>query len=148
MNSLILLVGIPGCGKSTWAARYVCECPDTRVVSTDEVRKDLTGSVDCKSCLTPFVYEEARRRAKEYLEQGHDVIIDSTNVDLREWIAYKKICPPGCLFVAKVFTVDPELSMLRQEGRERKVPKDILMMKWNHLKNNMQFLDSLFNMVL
>jgi predicted kinase len=44
MKTLILLCGIPGSGKSTWARAYAKEHPNTFVCDTDETRKKITGS--------------------------------------------------------------------------------------------------------
>lgn len=44
MKTLILLAGIPGSGKSTWARRYAESHPHTYVCDTDETRKKITGS--------------------------------------------------------------------------------------------------------
>jgi tRNA uridine 5-carbamoylmethylation protein Kti12 len=44
MKTLILLCGIPGSGKSSWARDYAKSHPDTFICDTDETRKKITGS--------------------------------------------------------------------------------------------------------
>lgn len=44
MKTLILLCGIPGSGKSTWAKAYAKKNPNTVICDTDETRKKITGS--------------------------------------------------------------------------------------------------------
>jgi predicted kinase len=39
MKTCILMAGIPGSGKSTWARAYAKTHPNTVVVDTDETRK-------------------------------------------------------------------------------------------------------------
>ena len=42
--SLILLVGVPGSGKTTYAEKYVEEHPNTIHISSDRIRAELWGS--------------------------------------------------------------------------------------------------------
>jgi predicted kinase len=44
MKTLIMLAGIPGSGKSTWAKAYAQSHPHTFIIDTDETRKKITGS--------------------------------------------------------------------------------------------------------
>lgn len=145
---LILTVGIPGAGKSTWAKWYASIDPTHKmvIVSTDQLRKELTGSANCDPSQNEFIHSSARQRAKEFLEKGYDVIVDSTNVDLEEWIKYKHIYPS--VFIAKVFNISPAEAMVRQEGRERKVPLKILEDKWDKLQENKKHLSIIFDLII
>lgn len=147
-NLLILCIGIPGSGKSTWAAKYLDEHKATVVISTDKLREELFGSAACNPVQNPLVHAEARRRARKALEEKKDVLIDSTNVDLSEWLAYKQISLPSTLRVAKVFNITPTDAMQRMRDRERKVPYDVVLVKWQTLQNNMQFLPYIFNFII
>ena len=44
MKTLILMAGVPGTGKSTWAKRYAVEHPNTFIIDTDETRKSIEMS--------------------------------------------------------------------------------------------------------
>lgn len=46
MKTFILLSGVPGSGKSTWAKKYQELHPNTYIVSSDEIRLALWGKVD------------------------------------------------------------------------------------------------------
>ena len=35
---LIMLIGLPGSGKSTWAEKYVTENSNTVIISSDKIR--------------------------------------------------------------------------------------------------------------
>jgi predicted kinase len=147
-NLLILTIGVPSCGKTTWVKNYLKEHSATVVISTDKLRIELTGTAECDSRQNPMIYSEARRRARKALEEKHDVIIDATNVDVHEWLAYKEICRDDTIRVAKVFKVTPEEAMKRMQQRERKVPKEIVEKKWQQLQSNMQFLPYIFNFII
>ena len=47
MKKVIIMSGIPGCGKSTWANNYIANNPKEKVfiVASDEIRKELGGKV-------------------------------------------------------------------------------------------------------
>ena len=155
---LILTIGIPGSGKTTWVQEYVKEHPYTRVVSTDLIRKEKTGTEDSidDPGFNNMIHEEARRKVKEILDNplnyggnmgmGPVIIVDSTNVDVEEWVKYKELGPS--IMLAKIFELSPEEAMKRQSGRERQVPKRVLDDKWKSLTFTKQFIPSFFNMIL
>ena len=43
MKTFILLSAVPGAGKSTWALQYKKTHPHVFIVSSDDIRKELTG---------------------------------------------------------------------------------------------------------
>lgn len=45
MKKLIILVGISGSGKSTWATEYIQKNPDTLRINRDDIRKSLVGTL-------------------------------------------------------------------------------------------------------
>ena len=151
---VILTIGIPGSGKSRWVKEYIKTHPLTYVVSTDEIRKELTG---VEQCVDPsqnqMIHDEARKRVKSILEDpnakgglGPEIIVDSTNVTVDEWIEYRKL--GSDLMLAKIFEIEPNQAMEFQKTRERKVPLEILEMKWKQYQENKKFLPYLFNMLL
>ena len=144
--SLTLTVGIPGAGKSYWVNEQLQKNPTTKVVSTDELRKELTGVAQCDPRQNDYIHNEARKRVKELLQKGYNVIVDSTNVDREEWDAYKALCPS--FFIAKVFDTSVEQAMANQENRERKVPEFVVQAKYDALQANKQYLTSTFNLVI
>lgn len=153
---LILTIGIPGCGKTTWVNEYLKRNPNgTFVISTDALRLELTGN---EQCVDPgqnsMIHDEARKRAKDIIDNRVEIskklgtwpviVIDSTNVDVEEWIAYKQL--GANLMLAKVFDVEPTEALRRMENRERKVPFEILEWKWKTLQSNKHAIPKLFNM--
>ncbi|MGD9723130.1 MAG: AAA family ATPase [Pirellulales bacterium] len=86
---LLVIVGLPGTGKSTLAAdlaaRAGCE-----VIRSDVVRKELAGAAPAASQAAPFgegiytpewterTYDECRRRAEQLLFEGRRVIVDAS----------------------------------------------------------------------
>ena len=82
MSKLIILCGIPGSGKSTWAKNYKKEHPDENVivVSSDGIRLEVTGSTDdFRSEWEVWnKYDDELRRAS--LQKDAIIIADSTHL--------------------------------------------------------------------
>ena len=151
---LILTIGIPGAGKTTWVNKYIKKHPLTYVVSTDAIRKELTGNEDCiDPSQSDMIHDVARVRAKKIIDDptsrggiGPEIIIDSTNVDVLEWLKYKEI--GASVIVAKIFDVTPDVAMKHQEERIRKVPQEVVENYWKQFQDNRKYLRYIFNMIL
>lgn len=83
MKKLILMSGVPGSGKSTWANKYKEQHPNDKIliVSSDEIRKEIGGNYQ-------YFKEEERvwntfiNRCLEFgrLNEKATVILDATNL--------------------------------------------------------------------
>jgi len=81
MKTLILTIGVPGSGKSTWSKEFVKENPDYIRICPDEIREELTGNINDQS-KNYLVWEIARKRVIENLKK-YNVILDATNVNTK-----------------------------------------------------------------
>ena len=135
MSKLILMIGIPGSGKSTWSSRYEQEHPGVSVVSSDGIRYELTGTEECDPAMNGKIFAVVRSRVSSRILLG-DVIVDATNVHVRDWRQYIELCPGGTDCRAVLFDVGPDEAMRRQEGRERKVPREVLERMWGSIGSN------------
>ena len=143
---LILTIGIPGSGKSTWAAGYAKENPNTIIVSSDGIRKELTGTEECDPSMNGRIFAVVRERvAKGILE--HDVIVDATNIHVKDWKGYKALCPEGTKVYARYFDVDPDTAMEYQSHRERQVPREVLERFWDTIQSNRAHITEFFDVI-
>ena len=80
MKTLIILSAMPGSGKSTWAKKYQEEHPHTLIVSSDQIRFELTGTMQDFS-RQKEVWELFSLRIHEYANKYDDVtvILDALN---------------------------------------------------------------------
>ena len=147
MHELILTIGIPGCGKSTWASNYCQDHPGTIVISSDGIRKELTGSEECIPSMNPWIFSVVQDRVKTGILE-HDVIVDATNVSVNDWTTYKALCPPDTVCKARFFDIDPVTAMERQSHRERQVPREVLDNMWKILCFSRAFLTQFFDVLL
>ncbi|MFO7675763.1 MAG: AAA family ATPase [bacterium] len=86
---LVVMLGLPGTGKSYVAARLAARI-DAWHLNSDSVRKQLAGvsiEADGRGALSPRlynrelgirVYRELLRRARVFLAAGHRVVVDAT----------------------------------------------------------------------
>ena len=132
---LIITVGIPGSGKSTWIRSQ----SGFEVVSPDEIRRSL-GDISDQSKNT-VVYGTANEKVKNLLSQGKNVIYDATNLESKHRLELLGILPKNVKLKAKVFHTDPAEAKRRikndlEKGVNRsKVPDDIIdNMYKNYLK--------------
>ena len=156
-STIIILIGIPGSGKSRWATKYQKRHNNIHIVSTDQIRKELTG---CEQCIDPsqngMIHDEARKRVKAIMDDpnnyggnhgmGPEIIVDSTNVDWQEWAKYRALNPTAML--ALPFNVDVDTAMDNQRHRERQVPREILEMKWKQMQENKHLFPRYFDMII
>lgn len=86
MNKAIMLVGLPGCGKSTYAEK-ISKAENAIVLSSDALREELYGNVNDQE-HNGEVFQELHKRAKKHLRNGLNVIIDATNVNRKRRIHF------------------------------------------------------------
>lgn len=74
MKTLIVLSSTPGSGKSTWAKRYKNTHKNTYIISSDEIRYELTGQYQDFS-KQKEVWELFEKRIHEYANISDDVTV-------------------------------------------------------------------------
>lgn len=82
MPELILLIGIPGSGKSFYTKKYDYDRifkHNTTILSSDQVRKEILGDENDQT-HNEEVFQYIKDTSVEQLEKGQRVIIDATNL--------------------------------------------------------------------
>jgi predicted kinase len=92
-NNLIMTVGLPRCGKSTWAKSQIEK--GIPVVNPDSIRLSLHGQPFVESA-EPFVWAIAKVMVASLFGAGHNtVILDATNLTIERrkiWIDKRWEC--------------------------------------------------------
>ena len=124
--TLIMLVGIPGSGKSHFAQNYVKENDRFVIISSDAIRAELFDDESDQSDNAK-VFKVAHSRIKHYLQEGVSVVFDATNISKKRraaFLAELKNIP--CHKMAVAVMTPYEVCVQRNESRERSVPKSAI----------------------
>jgi predicted kinase len=121
-KKLIVLVGLPGSGKSKWAAEQ-----DAGVLSSDAVRELLTGSAEDQS-VNRLVFPTLRNLLAARVKAGMAAtILDATSLtpkERRSWVRTAEAL--GCEAEAVFFDTPLALCKSRNAARSRVVPEDVM----------------------
>lgn len=80
---LILLIGAPCSGKSTWSKKYIKENPRSLRFNRDDLRQMLCGLPIIDGLGESVVTNMIMSGVREALGSGRDVIIDQTNCKVK-----------------------------------------------------------------
>lgn len=105
---LVLTVGIPGSGKSTWAKAF-CEKTGYVRVCPDDIRKRITGNISDIS-KDGVVWSEAFDTIENLLETGKNVVFDSTMVNSKTRKRMISLFENYAVIVYKLFPCTSELA--------------------------------------
>ena len=122
---LILLVGPPGCGKSTYARDYISNHFDTIHLSSDLIRKELWGDEAIQGDNSE-VFSLMQTRAIEALNNGQNVVYDATNITRKDRSYIIKLCPKFVQIEAHIVWASIEMCIERDAARERTVGKEVI----------------------
>ena len=120
---LIMFVGIPASGKSTWSRNYREQ--GYLILSSDEIREGMaselsteTLSPEEKMMLNSRVFETIRKKTLEALKKGWSVVVDATNLNRKRRMNFlnqfsRYSCSKKCI----LFIAAPEVC--RERNRKR-----------------------------
>lgn len=122
---MIIMVGIAGSGKSTWAQEYALKNGYV-VVSTDRLREEQFGNANVLGNWD-FIAGLARMMIHTHFEMGRKVIVDATNLTAERrqmWIDLANQF--GVPYSLHVIRCSPMRAWWNQRKRDRKVPFNVL----------------------
>ena len=119
-GTLVMMVGIPGCGKSTYAKEVLLKAnPTWKYVSRDEVRYEYVSDQEHYFDHETEVYKEFCNRLTMHLINGDTVIADAThiNANSRRKLVNSLGVKPDKVY-AVVMTTPFEICAQRNAARE------------------------------
>lgn len=123
--TLILLVGIPGSGKTTYAEKYIKENPNTVHLSSDKIREELWGN-EATQGDNNEVFSLMQSRAIDALNNGQGVVYDATNVTRKDRSYIIALCPKFAKIECHIIWAPIETCIERDAARKRTAGKAVL----------------------
>lgn len=120
-RKVIMLRGLPGSGKSTWAKQYLIDHPGSVRVCKDDLRSMLHNGYHSKR-REAFVCRVRDAIIESALDAGHDCVIDDTNFWAGHLQRIERIAHLyDALVEVKAFDVPVEVCVERDRQRENQV---------------------------
>lgn len=125
---LVVLCGLPASGKSTYAKKYIESNSNFVLISSDSIREELYGSESIQGKAND-VFDLLYIRAKENINNGHNVLIDATNISgkhRKSLVDYIKRNTEDTYFKCIVSATTYEECIRRDSGRDRCVGENVI----------------------
>lgn len=139
-SKLIIPVGIPGCGKSTWGETFVASSNGVVngvVVSSDEIRQSFVDAGELNSVgdqnKNTDVFKVFHDEIARLLSSRRTVYADATNLDrfARQKLLQLATDAPVPVSVHLVIFADISAAFRRNATRDRVVPNDVMLRMLN-----------------
>lgn len=124
MATLTLMIGLPGSGKSTYAKTKIDR--KVKLLSSDAIRKELFLDETNQENNT-LVFKTLHERARNFLIDGKDVVIDATNTNIDD--RTKTLSSFADLNIKRkaiIIETPVELCIERDSRRRRTVGEDVI----------------------
>lgn len=124
MVELIMLVGLPGSGKTTYAAELMKE--GFHVHSSDAIREELYGDIYDQD-HNQSVFQVLHKRIKEDLRNGISCVYDATNLSMKRRIGFlREINKIECNKECVLCLLPVEECKKRNAKRDKSVPDSVI----------------------
>ena len=122
--SLLMLVGLPGSGKSTYIKNHFNQ--NLHVHSSDDIREELSGNVNNQD-INKEVFELLHKRVKDDLKNGISCVYDATNLNWKRRKAFlESLKGIDCFKVCHVIATPYEVCLEQNNSRDRVVPEEVI----------------------
>lgn len=146
MKILLVLRGIPGCGKSTWIKEHEFE-PYT--LSADNIRlmyiapeQTIDGRYAISNKCDKHVWAFLKERLEARMQNGDFTVLDATHTKESYLKDYKKLCKEYNyrMIVVDFSSVDLDTIKMRNYRREsyKRVPEEVIDRMYNQIKVPLQ----------
>lgn len=139
MPQLIVTVGLPASGKTTYAEKHVADNRNCVNVNRDDLRRMLkSASYGLDQCVEREITVIQRNIVSGFIDQNYDVIVSDTNLNTKTFNIWKREAERlNAVFVVKSFLDVPvEVCIERDRNRQHSVGEAVIIHFYNkYIKN-------------
>ena len=139
---VIINIGVPASGKSTFTKNYLVKHPDYVKISRDDFRYMLQNKGWCEPKVENMITSMHNDAILTALSNGLNVIVDNTNLKISTINEIINLVHEYADVNYRVFDVPYETLLERDAARERSVGKDVIDKMWKQwliLKDSFDF---------
>lgn len=141
-KKIILTIGIPASGKSTWRREFLAKNAGWVAVSRDEFRLMLAGSQMMDYKGEKLVTELVNKAIATAIRNKYNVIVDQTNVNIKYLNEMVSFCENLADVEFKIFDISLEKAIERDKNRDASVGAEVIKTMY---KNYLNLFDSNFD---
>ena len=149
-QSVYILCGMPGAGKSTFCKNHF---PNCKVVSRDIIRFELryTPSIDDKYVGTKDQEQQVTIREnqliKEYLDAGYDIVLDNMNGGkyLKPTVEYIKSIAPEAKIIGYNIVTPLETCIERRKDQILEGVMRNIYSRFHYIEKNNKLFDNVYD---
>lgn len=123
---ILILIGIPGSGKSTWAKDYVKYNDNWVRVNRDDFREMLKTAQVCENKIEDMITKLVSDTINAALMRKQNVIIDNTHVKVKYINSIIEEFKYSADIDYRVFDVSLDKAIERDSNREKKVGSEVI----------------------
>ena len=128
---LMLMVGAPGSGKTTYRNKLVEKYPGLKVICMDDKRKELCGNENDQS-KNGKIFGWQEHELREAMKVRQNTLVDATNPTKRlRKVLFNIARENGALCSVIYFDLKLETLLARNANREKRVPDDVVKRFYN-----------------
>ena len=135
MSQVLLIVrGVPGSGKSTYAKKWVSENPQTRTrVNRDDLRNMVYNRYELEPGEENYINKLEQSLIVTALQNKKSVVVDNVNLKRKYVQPYLKIAADyNVPVIHKDIYVDLDTVLTRNKNRDRVVPEHVIHKMWKN----------------
>jgi hypothetical protein len=118
LSALVLLSGLPGSGKTTFA-RHLATWVDALHLESDAIRFEFAGTPAYTASENAHVFATLERRAAAALEAGRHAIVDATNLTQRDRKRFLRLATRQEAVLVAVRVIAPDAVIRERLARPR-----------------------------
>lgn len=125
METVVIMVGLPGSGKTSIAKNMAKLNPKTVHIESDAIRDELFNGKQGRE-ETNKVFEEMFRRTVKAVKEGYNVVYDATNVSYKDRRRLVNSLPKDVKKLCYTVATPIDVCKERNSKRENPVPEDVI----------------------